>query len=131
MIGLGLGIDYSLLVLARFREELRVGHERELAAREALRHAGPTILLSGCAVAIGFSALGRHARQRAAFGCGWRTARDWRLDARGNDAATGNSRGARPPGGCRTLATRERQRRDPDLDGMRGPTSSRVIQSAY
>ncbi len=57
MIGLGLGIDYSLLVLARFREELRVGHERERAAREALRHAGPTILISGCAVAIGFSAL--------------------------------------------------------------------------
>ena len=57
MIGLGLGIDYSLLVLARFREELRVGHDRELAAREALRHAGPTILLSGCAVAIGFGAL--------------------------------------------------------------------------
>jgi putative drug exporter of the RND superfamily len=57
MIGLGLGIDYSLLVLARFREELGVGHERELAAREALRHAGPTILLSGCAVAIGFCAL--------------------------------------------------------------------------
>ena len=57
MIGLGLGIDYSLLVLARFREELRVVHERALAARHALRHAGPTILLSGCAVAIGFSAL--------------------------------------------------------------------------
>ncbi len=57
MMGLGLGIDYSLLVLARFREELGAGHARELAAREALRHAGPTILLSGCAVAIGFSAL--------------------------------------------------------------------------
>src|SRR6476646_821021 len=57
MIGLGLGIDYSLLVLARFREELRAGHDRERAAREALRHAGPTILLSGSAVAIGFGAL--------------------------------------------------------------------------
>lgn len=57
MIGLGLGIDYSLLVLARFREEMRVGRARELAAREALLHAGPTILLSACAVAIGFSAL--------------------------------------------------------------------------
>jgi len=57
MIGLGLGIDYSLLVVSRFREELRAGHERELAARRALGHAGPTILLSGFAVAIGFSAL--------------------------------------------------------------------------
>jgi RND superfamily putative drug exporter len=44
-------------VLARFREELRAGYERELAARRALSHAGPTILLSGCAVAIGFAAL--------------------------------------------------------------------------
>jgi putative drug exporter of the RND superfamily len=57
MIGLGLGIDYSLLVLARFREELRAGHDRERAARDALRHAGPTILLSGTAVAIGFASL--------------------------------------------------------------------------
>lgn len=57
MIGLGLGIDYSLLVLARFRDELRAGHHREHAARAALHHAGPTILLSGTAVAIGFGGL--------------------------------------------------------------------------
>ena len=57
MIGLGLGIDYSSLVLARFREELRARHDRVRAAGEALRHAGPTILLSGSAVAIGFGAL--------------------------------------------------------------------------
>lgn len=57
MIGLGLGIDYSLLVVARFREELRERLEPQEAALEALRHAGPTILLSGCAVAIGFGAL--------------------------------------------------------------------------
>ena len=57
MIGLGLGIDYSLLVLQRFREELRVDGDRRRAAAEALRHAGPTILLSASAVAIGFTAL--------------------------------------------------------------------------
>jgi RND superfamily putative drug exporter len=57
MIGLGLGIDYSLLVLQRFRDELRIGDDPRRAAREALRHAGPTILLSGTAVAIGFGAL--------------------------------------------------------------------------
>jgi RND superfamily putative drug exporter len=57
MIGLGLGIDYSLLIVGRFRDELRAGRERTRAAVEALRHAGPTILLSGLAVAIGFTAL--------------------------------------------------------------------------
>jgi RND superfamily putative drug exporter len=57
MIGLGLGIDYSLLVLQRFREELGVDHDPKRAAREALRHAGPIILLSASAVAIGFAAL--------------------------------------------------------------------------
>jgi len=57
MIGLGLGIDYSLLVVQRFREEMRAGDDPVRAAREALRHAGPTILLSGSAVAIGFGAL--------------------------------------------------------------------------
>ena len=57
MIGLGLGIDYALLVLQRFRAEMRDGHDPERAARGALEHAGPTILLSGLAVAIGFAAL--------------------------------------------------------------------------
>ena len=57
MIGLGLGIDYSLLVLQRFRDKLRIGNDPRRAARAALRHAGPTILLSGTAVAIGFGAL--------------------------------------------------------------------------
>ena len=57
MIGLGLGIDYSLLVLQRFRDELCIDDDPRRAARAALRHAGPTILLSGTAVAIGFGAL--------------------------------------------------------------------------
>jgi RND superfamily putative drug exporter len=57
MIGLGLGIDYSLLIVGRFRDELRLGHDGQRAAVEALCHAGPTIVLSGLAVAIGFGAL--------------------------------------------------------------------------
>jgi len=58
MIGLGLGIDYSLLVVQRFRQ-IALGQSIPWSrcAREALRTAGPTILLSGTAVAIGFSAL--------------------------------------------------------------------------
>lgn len=57
MIGLGLGIDYSLLIVSRFREEMNAGRAKHEAAVEALAQAGPTILLSGAAVAIGFSAL--------------------------------------------------------------------------
>jgi RND superfamily putative drug exporter len=66
MIGLGLGIDYSLLVVQRFRQtaaQQRVldaeqeGAHWSRCAIDALRSAGPTILLSGTAVAIGFSAL--------------------------------------------------------------------------
>lgn len=57
MIGLGIGIDYSLLMLNRFREELFLDAEPERAAVAALRTAGHTIALSGGAVAIGFAAL--------------------------------------------------------------------------
>jgi RND superfamily putative drug exporter len=57
MIGLGLGIDYTLLVVSRFREELAAGNDPRAAARETVRHAGRTIAISGLAVAIGFAGL--------------------------------------------------------------------------
>jgi RND superfamily putative drug exporter len=57
MIGLGLGIDYALLTVSRFREELDDGRDPLDAAVRAARIAGHTILLSGCAVLIGFLAL--------------------------------------------------------------------------
>lgn len=57
MIGLGIGIDYCLLMLGRFREEMLIDPDPERAAIRALREAGHTIALSGGAVAIGFAAL--------------------------------------------------------------------------
>lgn len=57
MIGLGIGIDYCLLMLGRFREEMLIDPDPERAAVKALRTAGHTIVLSGSAVAIGFAAL--------------------------------------------------------------------------
>jgi putative drug exporter of the RND superfamily len=57
MIGLGLGIDYALLMTSRFREETARGLAAHAAAVEAARHAGHTVLLSGLAVGIGFAAL--------------------------------------------------------------------------
>lgn len=57
MLGLGLGIDYALLVVGRFREGLLAGMTSREAAREAAGKAGHTIALSGASVAIAFAAL--------------------------------------------------------------------------
>lgn len=57
MLGLGMGVDYALLTVSRFREALAEGAEPHAAAVSAVRHAGHTIVLSGTAVAIGFAAL--------------------------------------------------------------------------
>jgi putative drug exporter of the RND superfamily len=57
MLGLGLGIDYGLLMVSRFRESREAGGDPEAAAEDAARHAGKTVILSGAAVAIGFLGL--------------------------------------------------------------------------
>lgn len=57
MVGLGIGIDYTLLMLSRFREEMSANPDAERAATHTLHSAGHTVILSGSAVAIGFAAL--------------------------------------------------------------------------
>jgi RND superfamily putative drug exporter len=57
MIGLGLGIDYGLLTVSRFREALARGLPADAAAAFTRQSAGHTVLLSGLAVAIGFAPL--------------------------------------------------------------------------
>jgi trehalose monomycolate/heme transporter len=57
VIGLGLGIDYSLLVTNRFREELRGGATVEQAVATTAGTAGVSTLISGGTVLIGFGAL--------------------------------------------------------------------------
>ena len=57
MIGLGVGIDYSLLVVTRFREELSKGASRTAAAVTTLRTAGAAVVTSGLTVVVGFAAL--------------------------------------------------------------------------
>jgi len=57
MLGLGLGIDYALLMVSRFREAISAGHNRIQAAAIAGRQAGHTLLISASTVAIGFLAL--------------------------------------------------------------------------
>ncbi|UQI45758.1 MMPL family transporter [Streptomyces sp. HU2014] len=56
-LGLGLGIDYSLFVLARFREELRDGATVREALGPTVRRAGRTVAFSGLTVALSLIAL--------------------------------------------------------------------------
>ena len=57
MLGLGLGIDYALLMVSRFREAISAGHDGPAASILAARQAGRTLLISASTVAIGFLAL--------------------------------------------------------------------------
>jgi RND superfamily putative drug exporter len=57
MIGLGVGIDYSLLVVTRFREELNRGLSPRDAAVRTIQTAGAAVFTSGLTVVVGFAAL--------------------------------------------------------------------------
>ena len=57
MLGLGLGVDYTLLLVSRFREARSAGRDAEDAAVEAAIHAGHSVIVSGATVAVGFAAL--------------------------------------------------------------------------
>ena len=57
MLGLGLGIDYTLLMISRFREAISAGYDGAAASVVAARQAGRTLLISASTVAIGFLAL--------------------------------------------------------------------------
>ena len=57
MIGLGVGIDYSLFIVTRFRQLLHDGISPVDAAAEAGASAGRAVLFAGATVAIGVSGL--------------------------------------------------------------------------
>ena len=57
LIGLGVAIDYSLLLITRWREELAHGHDNEDAIGRAMDTAGRAIVFSGVTVALGLLAL--------------------------------------------------------------------------
>jgi putative drug exporter of the RND superfamily len=56
-LGLGLAIDYGLLLLSRYREEFNAGRPHEDAIVAAVTTAGRTIVFSGLTVAVSISAL--------------------------------------------------------------------------
>src|SRR3954467_8521696 len=57
LVGLGVAIDYSLLVVSRWREERTHGHTGDEAVQRAMETAGRAVVFSGITVAIGLLAL--------------------------------------------------------------------------
>ncbi|HET8651869.1 MAG TPA: MMPL family transporter [Gaiellaceae bacterium] len=55
LIGLGIAIDYSLLMVHRYREERRAGQSKEEAVAVTMNTAGRAVVFSGTAVAIGLA----------------------------------------------------------------------------
>jgi putative drug exporter of the RND superfamily len=57
LFGLGLGVDYSLFMVSRFREELAQGREITDAVAHTMATAGRSVFFSGLAVSIGLLGL--------------------------------------------------------------------------
>ena len=57
LVGLGIAIDYSLLIVYRFREELARGDDKNEAIVRTMKTAGRAVLFSGATVAIGLGLL--------------------------------------------------------------------------
>ena len=57
LLGLGVAIDYALIVVSRWREELANGLDGDEAVQKAMETAGRAVVFSGITVAIGLLAL--------------------------------------------------------------------------
>jgi RND superfamily putative drug exporter len=57
LVGLGVAIDYSLLIVVRWREERAHGHEGDAAVERAMASAGRAVVFSGTTVAVGLLSL--------------------------------------------------------------------------
>jgi len=57
LVGLGLGADYSLILVSRFREELAAGRSTEEAVPRTVATAGKAVVFSGAAVLTGLASL--------------------------------------------------------------------------
>jgi uncharacterized membrane protein YdfJ with MMPL/SSD domain len=52
LIGLGVGVDYGLFIIGRYRGELKAGSSQQDAIALAVRTSGRTVLLAGSTVCI-------------------------------------------------------------------------------
>src|SRR5213596_316574 len=67
LVGLGIAIDYALLMIFRFRDELREGNDVDAALVETMTHAGRSVIISGSTVALGLLGIGGSALGPAAL----------------------------------------------------------------
>ncbi|MGH8883296.1 MAG: MMPL family transporter, partial [Stackebrandtia sp.] len=71
LVGLGVGVDYALLIFTRYRFEIRHGVDRDTAGKIATDTAGRSVLFAGCTVIVallGLFALGLGALRGVALG---------------------------------------------------------------
>src|SRR5580658_2319827 len=57
LIGLGVGVDYALFIVTRFRQELQAGQDAPAAVVTTMRTAGKSVLTAGTTVVIGMLGL--------------------------------------------------------------------------
>ena len=57
MIGLGVGIDYSLFIVTRYRENLAAGMDVEAAVGRSVATAGSAVIFAGTTVVIAICGL--------------------------------------------------------------------------
>src|SRR6185503_3817707 len=57
MIGIGVAVDYSMFVLARFRDELEDGEDVEGAVATAMRTSGTAVVFSGITVIVSLASI--------------------------------------------------------------------------
>jgi uncharacterized membrane protein YdfJ with MMPL/SSD domain len=57
MLGIGVAVDYSLFIVARYREELELGRSRDEAREVALRTSGLAVTFSGLTVIVALAGL--------------------------------------------------------------------------
>ena len=108
MIGIGVAVDYSLFVLARYREEVRGRREPEAARARAMATSGVAVAFSGMTVIVVARRAVARRRDRAALDGARRDPRRRGVGARGRDAAAG---AAVADGAARRRAGPDRRRR--------------------
>ena len=118
---LGAGTDYALLLVARYREELRRHADRHEAMALALRTAGPAIFASGLTVIAALLCLDAGRRQRDVGPRPDRRPGHRGRDARDADAAAGAAGDLRP---LAVLAVHPALRPDRE-DPLRGALAAR------
>ena len=121
LVGLGVAIDYALLMIFRFRDELREGEDVETALVETMTHAGRSVIVSGSTVAVGLlSMLVLPLPFIRSIGIGGHADPDG-LGDHGDHAAAGAARDARPADQQRPRAAEAVRRPRPSGGRPLGP----------